>query len=95
MVGENVTTTASFVGWIGRPHGSNLLYDTLWDQGCVFFARTTQPQCIMHLETSSLLYGRTAAAWAAAPAPGVITEPPTAASVRTVAVPARVSSDGT
>ncbi|KAK8061231.1 hypothetical protein PG997_015452 [Apiospora hydei] len=51
-----VTTSASFVAWHG---GSNLLYDTFWDQGCVFFARTTQPQTIMHLETESNVYGRT------------------------------------
>lgn len=59
MVGDNVSTHASFVSWIGRAHGSNLLYDTLWDEGCVFFARTTQPQTIMHLETNSVIYGRT------------------------------------
>lgn len=59
MVGENVTTNASFVAWIGKPHGSNLLYDTLYDEGCVFYARTTQPQTIMHLETISVIYGRT------------------------------------
>ncbi|KAJ4320905.1 hypothetical protein N0V84_005609 [Fusarium piperis] len=59
MVGENVTTNASFVAWIGKPHGSNLLYDTLYEEGCVFYARTTQPQTIMHLETISVIYGRT------------------------------------
>ncbi|KAF2010481.1 amidase [Aaosphaeria arxii CBS 175.79] len=59
MVGPNVTTHASFVAWIGKPHGSNLLYDTLWEQGCVFYARTTQPQWIMQLETDSVVYGRT------------------------------------
>ncbi|KAM5357211.1 hypothetical protein ACJZ2D_016499 [Fusarium nematophilum] len=59
MVGDNVTTHASFSAWIGKSHGSNLLYDTLWDQGCVFYARTTQPQTIMHLETNSVIYGRT------------------------------------
>lgn len=59
MVGDNVTSTASFVAWIGKKHGSNLLYDTFWDNGCVFYARTTQPQAIMHLETSSSIYGRT------------------------------------
>lgn len=36
-----------------------MLYDILWDAGCVFYARTTQPQTIMHLETSSNIYGRT------------------------------------
>ncbi|RSL91426.1 hypothetical protein CEP52_014261 [Fusarium oligoseptatum] len=59
MVGENVTTNASFVAWIGKAHGSNLLYDTLYEEGCVFYARTTQPQTIMHLETISVIYGRT------------------------------------
>ncbi len=59
MVGDNVTTHASFVAWFGKQHGSNLLYDSLYDQGCVFYARTTQPQTIMHLETISNLYGRT------------------------------------
>ncbi|KAH6679889.1 amidase signature domain-containing protein [Plectosphaerella plurivora] len=59
MVGENVSTHASFVTWIGKPHGSNLLYDTLYSEGCVFFARTTQPQLIMHLETISPAFGRT------------------------------------
>lgn len=59
MVGPHVTSSASLVGWIGKEHGSNLLYDTLWDEGCVFYARTTQPQSIMHLETNSNVYGRT------------------------------------
>ncbi|KAF5537193.1 general amidase [Fusarium napiforme] len=53
MVGENVTSNASFTAWVGKPHGSNLLFDSLWAEGCVFFARTTQPQAIMHLETES------------------------------------------
>lgn len=56
---DSVTTSASFVGWIGKEHGSNVLYDHLWAEGCVFFARTTQPQTIMHLETNSNVYGRT------------------------------------
>lgn len=58
-VGKNVATSASYACWAGKPHGSNLLYDTLWNEGCVFFARTTQPQTVMHLETGSNLYGRT------------------------------------
>lgn len=60
MVGADVTTSASFVAWVGKAHGGpNLLYDTFWSEGCVFFARTTQPQTIMHLETESNVYGRT------------------------------------
>ncbi|KAL9083098.1 MAG: hypothetical protein Q9159_005972 [Coniocarpon cinnabarinum] len=31
----------------------------LYDAGAVFYARTTQPQTVMHLETSSNLYGTT------------------------------------
>lgn len=59
MVGENVSTHASFVAWINKAHGSNLLYDNLYDEGCVFYVRTTQPQTIMHLETISTIYGTT------------------------------------
>ena len=59
MVGDNAESTASFVTWIGKKHGSNLLFDSLWDEGCVFYARTSQPQAIMHLETTSPTYGRT------------------------------------
>jgi Asp-tRNA(Asn)/Glu-tRNA(Gln) amidotransferase A subunit family amidase len=59
MVGHDVITTASLVGWSDNKHGSNVLYDDLWTEGCVFYARTTQPQSIMHLETNSNLWGRT------------------------------------
>ena len=31
----------------------------LWNAGAVFHARTTEPQTLMHLETSSNLYGQT------------------------------------
>lgn len=59
MVGENVTTNGAFAAWVGKKHGSNILYDNLYEEGCVFYARTTQPQAIMHLETESPVYGRT------------------------------------
>jgi amidase len=59
MVGPDVITNASFGAWIDKKHGSNILYDAFYDEGCVFYARTTQPQAIMHLETESPLYGRT------------------------------------
>ena len=36
-----------------------LLLQILWRAGCVFYARTTQPQSLMHIETSSNFYGRT------------------------------------
>ncbi|KAI5457171.1 amidase signature domain-containing protein [Mariannaea sp. PMI_226] len=62
MIGPDdgsVTTTASFVAWIGKKHGSNVLYESLWAEGCVFIARTTQPQTIMQLETNSNVFGLT------------------------------------
>lgn len=52
-------TNASFCSWVDKPHAAPLLYQSLWNEGCVYFARTTQPQTIMHLETSSNVYGRT------------------------------------
>lgn len=36
-----------------------LLYDLFWEEGVVYYVRTTQPQLIMHLETESNIYGRT------------------------------------
>lgn len=56
---KNGTANGSYVAWIGKPQGSILLYDILWDAGCVYYARTTQPQTVMHLETESNIYGRT------------------------------------
>lgn len=49
---------AGFVAWVGNvskedPH----ILQILWAAGAVFYARTTQPQSLMHLETSSNLYG--------------------------------------
>ncbi|KAJ5635176.1 amidase [Penicillium longicatenatum] len=57
--GGNETANASYVAYIGKFQGSTVSLDILWDAGCVFFARTTQPQTIMHLETESNIYGRT------------------------------------
>lgn len=47
----------SRVGTIG--HIQSHILELLWNAGCVFYARTTQPQTLMHLETSSNLYGET------------------------------------
>jgi hypothetical protein len=58
-MGESTATNASTCAWIGKPHEPNLLYQSFWNEGCVFYARTTQPQTIMHLETESNIYGRT------------------------------------
>lgn len=47
----------SFVGHTSE-EDSHIL-QILWDAGAVFYARTTQPQALMHLETSNNLYGVT------------------------------------
>jgi amidase len=57
--GKNQQSNASYVAFVGKHQGSTLLLDTLWDAGCVYFARTAQPQTIMQLETESNIYGRT------------------------------------
>ncbi|KAF5004860.1 hypothetical protein FDECE_8642 [Fusarium decemcellulare] len=57
--GSNQTANGSYVAYVGKFQGSTLLCDILWDAGCVHFARTAQPQTIMHLETESNIYGRT------------------------------------
>ncbi|PQE24352.1 hypothetical protein CJF31_00002584 [Rutstroemia sp. NJR-2017a BVV2] len=49
---------AGFVAWVGRvsPEDAHIV-QILVDAGAVIYARTTQPQTLMHLETSSNLYG--------------------------------------
>ncbi|KAI1497874.1 acetamidase [Biscogniauxia marginata] len=51
---------AGFVGWVGNVAEEDaLILQCLWDAGAVFYVRTTQPQTLMHLETSNNLYGTT------------------------------------
>ena len=51
---------AGFVSWWDhKGEDDALVLKILWNAGCVFHARTTQPQTLMHLETSSNLYGAT------------------------------------
>jgi amidase len=57
--GKNQQANGSYVAYVGKHPDSSLLLDILWNAGCVYFARTTQPQAIMHLETESNIYGRT------------------------------------
>ncbi len=45
--------------WDSKGEDDSNLLKILWNAGCVFYARTTQPQTLMHLETSSNLYGVT------------------------------------
>jgi len=49
---------AGFVGWVGRVAKKDAhILSILWAAGAVFYVRTTQPQTLMHLETSSNIYG--------------------------------------
>jgi Asp-tRNA(Asn)/Glu-tRNA(Gln) amidotransferase A subunit family amidase len=58
------STNGGYVALIGKaPDGDVGLNDTLWEAGAVFYARTTQPQAIMHLETSTNIYGVTTNPW--------------------------------
>ncbi|KAI0466009.1 amidase signature domain-containing protein [Xylaria cf. heliscus] len=51
---------AGFVGWVGKVAEEDAhILQILWDAGAVFYARTTEPQTLMHLETSNNLYGTT------------------------------------
>ena len=51
---------ASYVAWWGKTSSEDAhVLQILWDAGAVFYARTTQPQGMMHLETDSNLYGVT------------------------------------
>lgn len=55
---KGLDQNAGFVSWVGRVAEEDaLLLQILWDAGAVFYARTTQPQTLMNLETSSNLYG--------------------------------------
>lgn len=55
---KGLDLNAGFVAWVGTVAEEDaLILQILWKAGAVFYARTTQPQSLMHLETSSNLYG--------------------------------------
>ncbi|CZS94214.1 related to general amidase [Rhynchosporium agropyri] len=57
-------TNGGYVAWIAEPRkGHCSVNDVFYEAGCVFYARTTQPQAIMHLETSTNIYGVTVNPW--------------------------------
>jgi Asp-tRNA(Asn)/Glu-tRNA(Gln) amidotransferase A subunit family amidase len=57
---KGLDLNAGFVGWVGRVADDDaVILKLLWNAGAVFYVRTTQPQSLMHLETSSNLYGET------------------------------------
>ncbi|KAI1403600.1 amidase [Hypoxylon fuscum] len=51
---------AGYVSWVGQvAEDDALVVQCLWEAGAVFYARTTQPQTLMHIESSTNLYGVT------------------------------------
>ena len=51
---------AGYIGWWNRKARDDAhVLKILWKAGCVFYVRTTEPQTLMHLETSNNLYGET------------------------------------
>ena len=57
---KDLGLNAGFVSWWDqKAEDDALVLKILWHAGCVFYARTTQPQTLMHLETSNNLYGVT------------------------------------
>ena len=57
---KDMGLNAGFISWWDKKGNDDAhVLKILWNAGCVFYARTTQPQTLMHLETSSNLYGAT------------------------------------
>ena len=61
MIGmKDLGLNAGYVAWWGKTASEDAhVLQILWNAGAVFYARTTQPQSMMHLETDSNLYGVT------------------------------------
>ena len=57
---KDLDLNAGFVAWVGNLAPDDaLILKLLRNAGCVFYARTTEPQTLMHLETSNNIYGVT------------------------------------
>ena len=57
---KDLGVNAGFIAWWENKASSDAhILKILWNAGAVFYARTTQPQTLMHLETSSNYYGAT------------------------------------
>lgn len=61
---EGCSTNGGYAAWVGKPQvGRCTTNDILKQAGAVFYARTTQPQAVMHLETETPTYGVTTNPW--------------------------------
>jgi amidase len=57
---KDLDLNAGFISWIGHVGTADaLILQILSNAGAVFYVRTTQPQSLMHLETSNNIYGET------------------------------------
>lgn len=55
---KGLDLNGGFVAWVGRVAESDAhILEILWRAGAVVYVRSTQPQSLMHLETSSNIYG--------------------------------------
>lgn len=55
---KGLDLNAGFVSWVGRVAKEDaLLLQMLSKAGAILYCRTTEPQSLMHLETSSNIYG--------------------------------------
>lgn len=59
----NKPVNCAYVDWIGTPSPHSPLNQILWNAGCVFFARTNEPQTLQCIETNNNIYGRTLNPW--------------------------------
>lgn len=60
MCMKGLACDCGFAAWADRIADDDAyILKILWSAGCVFYARTTLPQLIMHTETSTNLYGVT------------------------------------
>jgi amidase len=55
---KGLDLNGGFISRVGNVADADAyILQILWNAGAVFHARTTQPQTLMHLETSTNLYG--------------------------------------
>lgn len=61
---KGLSLNAGFISWTTYTASEDAhILSLLWRAGAVFYVRTTQPQTLMHLETSSNIYGVTVNPW--------------------------------
>lgn len=54
----NKPSHGGYVAWVDKPSEPNPINDILFDSGCVYYVRTTEPQTTMHVECNNNIYGK-------------------------------------